>query len=114
MKTKSILLALMLAIQCAAAQDRTPKSDASRPIAGGGSPIPFTSATVVSVTPHREVVLKLRDGTIRPFKLAVQPAFFDKNGALIEDTSTLKGSRVLAHFMVGGDEVLVDRLLVQP
>lgn len=114
MKTKSILLAFILAIQCAAAQDRAPKSDASRPVAGGGSPIPFTSATVVAVTPLKEVVLKLSDGTIRPFKLAVQPAFFDKDGALMEDTSTIKGSRVLAHFMVGSDEVLVDRLLMQP
>jgi hypothetical protein len=114
MKTKSLLLVLLLAIQCAVAQDRVPKSDASRPVAGGGTPIPFTTATVVAVTPHKQVVLKFSDGTIRPFKLAVPPAFFDKDGALIEDTSTIKGSRVLAHFMVGSDEVLVDRLLVQP
>ena len=114
MRTKSILLALILTIQCAAAQDRAPKSDASKPVAGGGSPIPFTSATVVALTPHQEVVLKLSDGTIRPFKLAVQPAFFDKDGALIEAHRISKGSRVLAHFMVGSDEVLVDRLLVQP
>jgi hypothetical protein len=114
MKTKSILLAFLLAIQCAAAQDRAPKSDVSRPVAGGGAPIPFSRATVVAVTPHKEVVLKLSDGTIQPFKLAVQPAFFDKEGALIEDHSTIKGARVLAHFMVGSDGVLVDRLLMQP
>ena len=114
MKTKSILLAFILAIQCAAAQDYNPKSDSSRPVAGGGTPVPFTSATVVALTPHQEVVLKLSDGAIRPFKLAVQPAFFDKDGALIEDTSTIKGSHVLAHFMVGSDGVVVDRLLAQP
>lgn len=114
MKTKSILLALILTIQCAAAQDHAPKSDASRPVAGGGTPIPFTTATVVAITPGKEVVLKLSDGTIRPFKLAVQPAFFDKDGALIEDASTIKGARVLAHFMVGSDGVLVDRLLMRP
>lgn len=114
MKTKSILLALILAIQCAAAQDRPPKSDASRPVAGGGTPVPFTSATIVAVTPRKEVVLKLTDGTIRPFKFAAQPVCFDKNGALIEEALLGKGSRVLAHFMVENGQILVDRLLVQP
>jgi hypothetical protein len=114
MKTKSILLSFILAIQFAAAQDRPPKSDASRPVAGGGTPIPFTSATIVAVTPRKEVVLKLSDGTIRPFRFAAQPACFDKNGALIEEALLSNGSRVLAHFMTENDQVLVDRLLVQP
>ena len=114
MKTKSILLSLTLAIQCAAGQDRPPKSDASRPVAGGGTPIPFTSATIVAVTPRQEVVLKLTDGTTRPFRFAVQAACFDKNGDLVESDLISKGSRVLAHFMVENGEVLVDRLLVQP
>jgi len=114
MKTKSILLALILATQCAAAHDRPPKSDANRPVAGGGTPIPFTSATIVSVTQRKEVVLKLTDGTIRSFRFAVQAPCFDKNGDLIEEVVISKGSRVLAHFMIENGQVLVDRLLVQP
>jgi hypothetical protein len=114
MKTKFVLLTLILAIQCAVAQDRPPKSDASRPVAGGGTPIPFTSATIVSATPRQEVVLKLSDGTTRPFRFAAQAACFNKNGDLIESDLISKGSRVLAHFMVEDGQVLVDRLLVQP
>jgi hypothetical protein len=113
MNMKSILLALMLAIQCAA-QDRPPQSNASKPVAGGGTPVPFTSATIVAVTPRKEVVLKLTDGTIRPFRFATQPVCFDRNGALIEEALIKKGSRVLAHFMTENGQVLVDRLLVQP
>jgi len=114
MKTRSILLVLTLTIQCAFAQDRPPKSDASRPVAGGGTPVPFSSATIVSVTPRQQTVLKLTDGTIRPFKFAIGAPCFDKNGALIEGGVISKGSRVLAHFMVANGEVLVDRLIVQP
>ncbi len=114
MKTKSILLALGLIVQCAIAQDKPPKSDASRPVAGGGTPVPFSSGTVVAVTPRTEVVLKLSDGKTRTFKFAAQAPCFDKNGALVDETSISKGSRVLAHFMVENGQVLVDRLLVQP
>ena len=114
MKTKSILLVLILAIQCAAAQDQPPKSDASKPVAGGGAPIPFSTATVVAVTSGTEVVLKLSDGKTRAFKFAGPSVCFDKNGALVEDIASIKGSRVLAHFMVEDRNVLVDRLLVQP
>ncbi|MEY2496881.1 MAG: hypothetical protein QOD12_437 [Verrucomicrobiota bacterium] len=114
MKTKSILLAIILAIQSAAAQDRPPKSDASRPVAGGGTPVPFTSSTIVAVTPRKEVVLKFTDGKTRSFRFAAQPVCFDKNGVLIEETLLTKGSRVLAHFMTENGQVLVDRLLVQP
>jgi hypothetical protein len=113
MKIKSVLLALILAIQCAAAQDRPPKSDASKPVAGGGTPIPFSTATIVAVTPT-DVVLKLSDGKTRAFKFAGPSVAFDKDGAVVEDTSTIKGSRVLAHFMEENGKVLVDRLLVQP
>lgn len=114
MNIKTIVISLLLTIQCAVAQELQPQSNASRPVAGGGPPIPFTSATIVSLTPRQEVVLKLADGTIRPFRFAAQPACFDKNGALIEEALISKGSRVLAHFMTEHDQVLVDRLLVQP
>jgi hypothetical protein len=113
MKTKSILLSLILAMQCAAAQDSPPKSDASKPVAGGGTPVPFSSATIVAITPGHEVVLKLTDGTTRAFRFSVQPACFDKDGALIETDRVSKGSRVLAHFMIDNGQVVVDRLLVQ-
>jgi len=114
MKTKSVLLILMLAIQCASAQDRAPKSDASKPVAGGGTPVPFSSGTIVSLVPRQEVVLKLNDGTTRAFKFATPTACFDGNGALIEANLVSKGSHVLAHFMIENGQVLVDRLLVQP
>lgn len=116
MNMKSILLSLVIMIQCVAAhaQDHPPKSDASRPVAGGGTPIPFSSATIVQLTPDREVVLKLSDGTTRPFKFAVQAPCFDKSGDLIQADRITKGSRVLAHFMIDDGKVLVDRLLVQP
>lgn len=113
MKTKFVLLALVIAIQCAAAQDRPPKSDASKPVAGGGTPIPFSTAAVVAVTPT-EVVLKLSDGKTRAFKFAGPSVSFDKDGVPVQDNATIKGSRVLAHFMEENGHVLVDRLLVQP
>jgi hypothetical protein len=114
MKTKSILLVLGLAVQCALAQETPPKSNANRPVAGGGTPVPFSTGTIVRVTPRTSVVLKLDDGTTRSFKFAAQAPCFDKAGALVDETSISKGSRVLAHFMVENGQVLVDRLLVQP
>lgn len=114
MKTKFILLSLILAIQCSLAQENPPRSNASRPVAGGGTPIPFSSATIINITPGTGVVLKLSDGTSRSFKFAAQAACFDKNGALVQETSVTKGTRVLAHFMVENGQVLVDRLLLQP
>lgn len=113
MKTKFILLSLILATQCLA-QANPPRSNASRAVAGGGTPIPFSSATVISVAPGTAVTLKLSDGTTRSFKFAAQAACFDKNGALVQETSIAKGSRALAHFMVENGQVLVDRLLLQP
>jgi hypothetical protein len=114
MKTKSILLAFLLTIQCAAAQERPPKSDASKAVAGGGTPVPFTTATVAEINERKNVVLKLADGTTRRFRLAAQPAYFDSKGVLIEGNSINRGSRVLAHFMDENGEALVDRLLLQP
>lgn len=114
MKTRSIVLILLLTIQCAFAQDRPPKSDAGRPVAGGGTPVPFSSATIVSMTPRQEVVLKLSDGTSRAFKLAIPTPCFDKDGALLQPDAISKGSRVLAHFMIEDGRVLVDRLIIQP
>ncbi|HEV2803332.1 MAG TPA: hypothetical protein VGW57_00240 [Chthoniobacterales bacterium] len=114
MKTRSILLVLLLAARCAFAEDHPPKSDASRPVAGGGTPIPFSSATIVSLTPRQQVVLKLTDGTTRSFKLAIPTPCFDKDGALIEGGMIDKDSKVLAHFMIEDGKVLVDRLIVQP
>lgn len=116
MNIKSILLSLLITIQCVAAQaqDYPPKSDASRPVAGGGTPIPFSRATIIELTPSKEVVLKLTDGTTRPFKFAIQAPCFDENGDLVQADRISKGSHVLVHFMVGNGEVLVDRLLVEP
>ena len=114
MKTRSIILILILTIQCSFAQDHPPKSDASKPVAGGGTPVPFTRATVISVRPSQEVVLKLSDGSIRPFKFAISAPCFDNNGALMEGCLISKGSRVLVHFMTEDGKSIVDRLIVQP
>src|SRR4051812_40123316 len=109
-----LLLTLTLTIRCAWAQGHAPKSDASRPDAGGGTPIPFTTATVVELNERKNIVLKLADGTTRSFRLAAQTAFFDSNNTLIEGRSVGKRSHVLAHFMDENGEILVDRILVQP
>lgn len=114
MKTKLILLALVLsAVQYTAAQDRPPKSDANRPVAGGGTPIPFTNATVIEINSRQNAVLKI-GGSAKSFRLAAQPAYFDVKGALIDERSISKGTHVLAHFMVENGQVLVDRLIIQP
>ncbi|HEV2803326.1 MAG TPA: hypothetical protein VGW57_00210 [Chthoniobacterales bacterium] len=113
MKTRSILLVLVLAAQCAFAEDHPPKSDASRPVAGGGTPVPFSTATVVSITPRQEVVLKLSNGKSRTFKFAIPALCLNEDGALVQPDAVSKGSRVLAHFMTEDGQVHVDRLIMQ-
>ena len=114
MKLIRIIMAVaLLACTAAWAQDGN-SSKPSLPVADG-TPIPLTRAIVVRYDNDGTIELQETGKKAQRVKLAVQPVFFGRDGEMLDPAkANIKpGTKVLVHYMPDGDDMIIDRLILE-
>lgn len=113
MKLIKTIMAIALLGSTAWAQDGT-SNKPSLPVADG-APIPLTRAVVVRYDNDGTIELQETGKKAQRVTLAVQPIFFGRDGRLIDPAKgdVKPGAKVLVHYMPDGDEMIIDRLILE-
>ena len=82
-------------------------------VEGGGTPIPFRQATVITIKANKSIELTM-DGRTTQFRLSSSPVFIGADGIVTEAPVIKQGVNVRVHFMQENDETLVDRVVFLP